>query len=126
MIARPRRTIAILDDDPQVLEPLSRGLEFAGDETTPIADPIECLNLLQAGRAFDLMIIDIVMPPDMPHGVSVGRIAMRQNPKQKVIYITGRLDWLAEGMVDTKETPVLIKPVRIHELLDVLSKLGVS
>lgn len=116
-MAATQRSILLLDDDPQLCEVIALGLSEAGYAVTSVANSMECLDLLEGGRSFDLMIIDIMMRPGTPHGLSVGRMVRARIPWQKIIYITGRSGELPEGFLDGSDAPVIAKPFHFQELL---------
>ena len=116
------RSILLLDDDPQLCEIVALGLSEAGYKVTPVVSSLECLKLLDDGQRFDLMIIDIRMPPATPHGISVGLMVRSRRPTQKIMYITGLAEELPEGFLDDSEAPVLAKPFRMNELLHTVER----
>lgn len=116
-----RPSILLLDDDRHVCEVVARGLSEAGYKVTPVVSSMECLKLLADGQRFDLMIIDIRMPPANPHGLSLGLMVRSKRPAQKIIYITGFPEELLEGFIDG-HTPVLAKPFRMNELLHTVAR----
>lgn len=116
------RSILLLDDDPQLCDIVALGLSEAGYNVTPVLSSMECLKLLEDGRRFDLMIIDIRMPPATPHGISVGLMVRSRRPAQKIIYITGLAEELPEGFLENREAPVIAKPFHISELLNTVER----
>lgn len=118
----PHRSILLLDDDPQLCEIIVLGLSEAGYAVTSVANSMECLDLLDGGRSFDLMIIDIMMRPGTPHGLSVGRMVRARSPWQKIIYITGRAGELPDGFLEDSDAPVIAKPFHFAELLHTVER----
>ena len=100
-------------------EVMTLALEQAGYSLTSTGDPMEAWTLVKRTR-FDLLILDVVMPPNKPHGIAVARTTLLSNQKQKVIYVTG--SDVPEGAVYPDDAPVLRKPVRIAELLAVVDR----
>jgi CheY-like chemotaxis protein len=69
-IGNPPATILIVDDDPSVRDVLVAAFAAQGFQATAVSTSMECLELLDAGADFDLMVIDVLMPPSTPHGRS--------------------------------------------------------
>jgi DNA-binding NtrC family response regulator len=56
-------SIIIVDDDPDFLESIQRGLTISGFKNLGIyQDPLEAANLIEKGKDFDIALIDINMP----------------------------------------------------------------
>jgi CheY-like chemotaxis protein len=84
-----RSTILVLDDDPLCREVMTLALEQAGSYSlTSTGDPMDAWTLVRSTK-FDLLILDVLMPPNKPHGIAVARTTLLSNQKQKVIYVTG-------------------------------------
>ncbi|MGO8915326.1 MAG: response regulator [Stellaceae bacterium] len=110
--------ILVIDDDPGTRDVLVGALEAAGYAVQAVATSMECLALLDGGGRFDLLIIDVLMPPPSPHGFALGRMARNRNPGQALIYISGLLGAIPEAELKGAQGPVLAKPVRIPEFID--------
>lgn len=115
------RSILVVDDDSLVRGLLVRILDEDGYSVTGVATTMECLVLLDRGAEFDLLIIDVMMPPSMPHGLALGRMVKLRNPRQQLLYVTGALEALPRGELENAE--VLTKPVRVPEFLGVVRRL---
>jgi CheY-like chemotaxis protein len=126
MSQAPASTVLVVDDDPLMRDVLVCALETDGYLVTAVASTMECLTLLDGGSKFDLLIIDVIMPPSMPHGFSLGRMAKHRNVGQKVLYITGVLDLLPESAIQSLDEPILAKPVRVSEFLDIVRRILAS
>jgi CheY-like chemotaxis protein len=59
--AEPRRTVLVVDDEPEICRLLDRVLaaEYA---VTTVTDPVEALRRIRDGERFDLIISDVMMP----------------------------------------------------------------
>ena len=115
------RSILVVDDDSVARDLLVRILEEEGYLVSGVATTMECLALLDRGALFDLPIIDVVMPPSMPHGFALGRMVKHQKPGQELLYVTGVLEALPQGEAGTAE--ILAKPVRVPEFLELVRRL---
>jgi CheY-like chemotaxis protein len=119
MFQAPDRTsILVVDDDPLVRDALAGMLVDGGYSVTAIANSFECLNLLSDGHAFDLLILDVVMPPSTPHGFALGRMVRTRNRQQKLLYVSGYGDALPSNELATVNAPILRKPMDASALLD--------
>ncbi len=86
MASRRRNTIAIVDDDPRLLESLEDLLESAGYRTCGFSSA----GILLAGGLLDLdlLITDIGMPGT--DGFELRDLVMKERPDLPVFLITGR------------------------------------
>ena len=85
--------VAVVDDDPRILESLEDLLESAGH----VVRLFTSASALLEGCGFaeiDCLISDISMP-DM-HGIRLRRLALSERPELPVILITGRTDCRAQ------------------------------
>ena len=115
------RSILVADDDSVARGLLVRILEEEGYLVSGVATTMECLVLLDRGAVFDLLIVDVVMPPSVLHGFALGRMVKHRNPRQELLYVTGVLEALPQGELETAE--ILTKPVRVPEFLEVVRRL---
>jgi CheY-like chemotaxis protein len=109
-------TILVVDDEPLTGNVLVRALEEDGYSATQTASSMECLQLLDKGVTFDLLIIDVFLPA--LHGFALGRMARLRNRNQKLLYISGAPSLIPEIERERADGPILGKPVRISELLE--------
>jgi DNA-binding response OmpR family regulator len=72
-----RRTIAVVDDEPDILELVSINLQRAGFDVVQFSRSSELLEYLNSGRP-DLVVLDLMLPDT--HGTEVCRI-MRSSEK---------------------------------------------
>ena len=110
--------ILVIDDDPGVCDVLMRAFEADGYAAKGVATTIECLALLNSGATFDLIIIDVMMPPASPDGFALGRMVRNRNASQKILYISGLLDAIPHAELEGARAPVLAKPVRLAEFIE--------
>jgi FixJ family two-component response regulator len=109
--------IAVVDDDPSVLEAVGNLLESAGYAALPFNSAEELLNG-GAVAAIDCVISDIGMP--MMSGVALQTELGRLRPELPVILITGR-NGLGNAGTDAPNNHGLFrKPFDSQQLLDAL------
>jgi DNA-binding NtrC family response regulator len=113
------RTLLICDDDDQIRGTLAEGLGMAGYRVIAVATSTEALAQLKSDRAIDLAIVDIKMPAGQPHGFALARMARLQRPDLPLVLISGHPD-LSEADEPPEGTRVLLKPVRLREILGIV------
>ncbi|WP_246138528.1 hybrid sensor histidine kinase/response regulator [Nitrospirillum bahiense] len=112
-IAAPRGTARLLvaEDDPILAPIIGSALEDLGYDVTHVANGQDALDLILAGRDFDLLFSDIVMPGAI-NGLDLAREVRRLRPSLPVILSTG----YSEEPAAQDGYQVLAKPYRIEEL----------
>jgi len=111
------KQIMVVDDNPDIVFAVKRGLESLGDDFTVIGanGGKECIELLKKNTP-DLILLDIMMP-DMDGWNVVAKI--RENPgweKIPIIFLTAKDDAISKGMASLGVDDYIVKPVDIHEL----------
>jgi CheY-like chemotaxis protein len=106
-------TVLVVDDDPVFSEVLIGFLGSRGYETVSAPDTIAALDLLESKRPIDLAILDVVMPPGLPHGVALAAMANLRRQGLPVIFVTGSPDMARQF---TSDQPVFAKPVDLEAL----------
>ena len=110
------KSILVIDDDPMFAKLLEDILSTDGHRVTAAANGVEALALL-AGRAFDLIMIDIKMPE--LDGPAFYRELERRSPDQarRVMFMTGgAVGAETAELLSSVRTPVLRKPVDVKEI----------
>jgi DNA-binding response OmpR family regulator len=109
---RPR-TILIVDDDDAFSYAISRHLESNGYNVVVASGSMAALRKLDIG-VFDLVVIDVALQPEEPHGVSLALMIGRNHPGTSVLFVTGRRDLIE--IVGSLPGDVLYKPIELDEL----------
>jgi CheY-like chemotaxis protein len=120
MPADKKKTILIVEDDPDVLSMLIKHLRFEGYNIVSADNGMEGLKLLEL-RNYDLVITDIVMP--YVSGVGVITALKERHPHIPVIAITGFGKEPEEAALEKQANAVLAKPVKMAVLKDLLLEL---
>jgi PAS domain S-box-containing protein len=111
----PARKILVVDDEQAVLDVMRRFLEIAGHEVICLHDGDEALNLLSAGEAVDLVILDLMIPRE--DGVTTYRRIRQHWPIIPVLLCTGLLQsGAAPQLMKEGAAGLLRKPFRMNEL----------
>lgn len=116
------KRILIVDDDDQIRKLLRRMLEHEGYEVIEAADGNEAIELHSA-KAFDLIIIDIIMPGK--EGIETIIDIKNDDPHAKFIVISG-VQWYGSDVefeiAKTLGAQTLKKPFKREALLEAISR----
>ena len=120
--ANPARTILIVDDEESVRRFVERVLHEAGYETALAGDGVEALEVAKRLGSFDLLVTDVMMP-NMT-GDELARRLRREEPKLKILYLTGYSDRLfKDKMTLWEDEAFLDKPCSVKSLKEAVSLL---
>jgi two-component system, OmpR family, response regulator len=115
MTPRLSGRILVIDDEARIVQFVSRSLEAEGLEVDPARDGEEGVRLC-ATRAYDLVILDLVMPG--LDGLSVLRRILEVEPSQQVLILSARDDTPTKvALLDHGADDYLSKPFSLDELL---------
>ena len=117
-----KRTILVVDDEPEVVEFLTRRLNDAGFVTLSAQDGDECLNKAVVHKP-DLVLLDIMMPGRDGFEVLKEIRADPQTANIPVIMVTAKSESSAlfKGQ-ESGATDYLIKPIDFQELLKYIDR----
>jgi two-component system response regulator MprA len=106
--------ILVVDDDPEIISFLRRGLTFEGYEVDTAADGVEALTKIKE-REPDLVLLDVMLPGI--DGIEVGR-RLRQVSDIPILMLTAK-DTVADRVagLDSGADDYLVKPFAFDELL---------
>jgi DNA-binding response OmpR family regulator len=110
--------VLVVEDDPSLLQLAVRMLAGGGFDTVATGKAADGLSLVRQRRgAFDLAIVDMVMPG--MSGLDLATDLDREYPNLKILYISGYVGSLAAEVL-SRRTPdrVLMKPFSAEELLE--------
>jgi CheY-like chemotaxis protein len=114
--------VLVVDDEPAVLNLVTRVLGQAGYDTVSAPDGPSALTVAQRSGPFDLLLTDVMMP-DMT-GDEVARKLREAEPMLKVLYLTAYSDHLFKTKVTLWEGEAFLdKPCSVHGLLEAVSLL---
>jgi DNA-binding response OmpR family regulator len=105
------RTVLIVEDDEGFNYAVARALREAGHSVITVTGSMDALREMDKG-AVDVAVIDVVLKPKEPHGISLGHMIKSKRPSTSVLFVTARDD-LTE---DQFPGEVLYKPVQLDEL----------
>ena len=112
------RRVLVVDDEPEIVEILSRFLNFKGYFSLKAFGGREAIDILKT-QEVDLILLDIKMP--QVDGIQVLRTIKDLDKKPKVLVMSGSLD-LKRYVQKLKqlgysEENFLVKPVRLEEVV---------
>jgi CheY-like chemotaxis protein len=115
-------TILVVEDDKLVRDYVLTQLHSLGYIALEAANATEALAHLEAGRRFDLLFTDIIMPGPMNGRQLADEIASRY-PGSRVLYTSGYTEnaIIHHGRLDTGVL-LLAKPYRKSELASMIRK----
>jgi two-component system copper resistance phosphate regulon response regulator CusR len=106
--------ILIVEDEPNVVSVLTRGLNSEGFETSVAPDGVVALEMISAHN-FDLIVMDIMLPGI--NGIDLCKQVKSKIPHIPVIMLTalGTTENIVTGL-DNGADDYLVKPFKIAEL----------
>jgi two-component system response regulator MprA len=106
--------ILVVDDDPQILDFVKRGLAYEGYTVETASDGLEALGKAEA-KAPDLVLLDVMMPEI--DGIEVAR-RLRQSSDVPILMLTAK-GTVADRVagLDSGADDYLVKPFAFDELL---------
>jgi CheY-like chemotaxis protein len=120
----PRRPLRILivDDEEPIRMFVDRVLRDAGHLTFSAADGVEALALAQKEEVFDVVVTDLMMPGMA--GDELARRLRQDEPRLKVLYLTGHSDRLfVEKVTLWQDESFLEKPCSVKGLKEAVALL---
>jgi PAS domain S-box-containing protein len=117
-----RETILVVEDDRLVRGYVLAQLHSLGYATIEAANAAEALALVDAGKAFDLLFTDIIMPGNM-NGRQLATAVQRARPGKPVLFTSGYTEnaIVHHGKLDSGIL-LLAKPYRKSELARMIRK----
>jgi len=114
--------ILVVEDDKLVRDYVLAQLHSLGYVTLEAANAAEALALVEAGRKFDLLFTDIIMPGAM-NGRQLADEIQRRRPGAKVLYTSGYTEnaIIHHGRLDTGVL-LLAKPYRKSDLAGMIRR----
>ncbi|WP_162300721.1 hybrid sensor histidine kinase/response regulator [Alkalilacustris brevis] len=112
--------LLVVEDDPLVRDHVLGLLTGLGYDVTGASSGPEALEILEEGRAFDLLFTDVVMPGGL-NGPQLAEAARQQRPELRVLYMSG---YTENAITHQGRLPpgvqLLTKPFRKQDLAEKL------
>jgi DNA-binding response OmpR family regulator len=112
-----RPTLVLVEDDPAFSYAAARALERGGFEVLGFPDFRGAIEMLESGRRVDLLILDIKLGTNTPHGLSLARMARFRRPGIPLLFVTGFADSIDLGDLGDLGK-VLRKPIELADLVE--------
>jgi two-component system cell cycle sensor histidine kinase/response regulator CckA len=111
----PGRQILVIDDEEAVQDVVRRFLEIAGHHVVCAGSGQDALAVLGTGQAFDLVILDLMMPRE--DGAATFQRLRQRRPRLPVLLCTGlpQTD-PAPQLLEAGAVGIMRKPFRMNEL----------
>ena len=113
------RHVLLVEDDEACLLAYSTALRRAGFDVSTATEFRVALEVLEADKPLDLMLVDIVMPESV-NGIALSRMARMRRPNLKVVYVTG---YSIPGAEHEALGPILFKPIDDVQLVNEVTRL---
>ena len=91
-----------VEDDATYRYALAKRLTDQGFEVTAVADFRDALTIVESDAPVDVLLCDIRMPQDTPHGFAIARMALVRRPQLRVLFITAFDVPTTDGIPDAK------------------------
>jgi DNA-binding NtrC family response regulator len=114
-----KRHILLVEDDEASGAAYSKLLRDAGYDVSTAKDFRLALEVLEAERPLDLLLVDIVMPGSV-NGLALSRMARMRRKNLKVIYMTG---YSIPGAEREALGPILFKPIGHARLIGEIERI---
>ncbi len=111
-----KASILVVDDEPCVLQIVTRVLEGAGYEVAAASGPKQALELVGSQGSFELVVSDVMMP-EMCGPQLASEIRLR-SPSSRILLMSG---WAPVERLP-KGVPFLGKPFSPRDLLDAVER----
>jgi two-component system cell cycle sensor histidine kinase/response regulator CckA len=108
--------VLLVEDEDMVRAVAERALSRAGYTVTSAADGDEGLELVEAGKEFDLVVSDVVMPG--MDGPAMVREIRKRHPRLPVLFMSGYAEEQLRKEIDIADVHFLPKPFTVQQITD--------
>ena len=115
-------TVLVAEDEYGVRAPIVRALRRQGYTVLEAAHGAEALDRYRAhGAPIDVLLTDVMMPH--LNGRELARVLRRDQPRLRVLFMTGYSDQAIETLAQDASTGLIEKPFPMTRLLEMLRAL---
>lgn len=117
MKSKEHHSILVVDDNEQALALVDEALTSRGYKVTVTSKGAEAIPMIESkkGEAYDLVIIDLVMP-DMD-GMELAAQILKKRPEIRILVMSGYADdVVVHGVFESNNVDFLAKPFSIRDL----------
>ena len=121
-MSEPKKTILLVDDDPNVLEMIHDGLAAVNFEVIAASNPDDALKMIEH-RLLDFALLDLDLGWNYMTGIELGQELRKQNDALVVIIMTGyhNIKFAVEAM-RSYSFHYMIKPFRIDQVVSLTER----
>ncbi|WP_460452565.1 response regulator [Alsobacter sp. SYSU BS001988] len=113
------RSILLVEDDPHLRYAFEKFLGSKGYNVTATGSSFEAIELLDGPLPFDVLVTDVVLGKDSPHGVSLALMARARRTGLPVLFITAFEEFIEFAQA---HGPVMLKPVEGRDLAQMIGR----
>ena len=114
-------SILVVEDDEMCLDVTRSILRLAGFDVITARNFYEAIDHIEKGAKIDIAIVDVIMPPGTPHGLSFAQMARERRPSLKVIFMSANINPKGYALYGKNEA-FLCKPFAPDLLLEVVTR----
>jgi CheY-like chemotaxis protein len=107
------RTLPLVEDDDAFRYAACRHLIAAGFHVVAVPTTVDALTEIDAGLQVDAFVIDLVMPPGNPHGMSFALSMRDRLPDAPMLFVTAFSD---SPKIFAPPGKILLKPIDLDRL----------
>ena len=109
------RAVLLVESDEPFGPALAAGLRRAGFNVVLARHSVAALSIIRGDTPVDVLVTRYLMPPHMPNGATLARIARRHHPALRVIYLVSVP--AAEADIAAGPGVVLEKPLTVEKVV---------
>jgi two-component system, cell cycle sensor histidine kinase and response regulator CckA len=109
-------TVLLVEDDDIFRYTMCHYLRGEGYSVTDVSGSMDALKVLDGSHnGIDLVVADMALHPQEPHGFALARMIRHKNPSTRVLFVTGVLD-IEKTEPGMKDESILYKPFELSTL----------
>lgn len=97
-----RRSVLFVEDDDSYRYALTKRMADKGLHVTDVSDFKAALTIIESDAPIDVLLCDIRMQQDTPHGFSIARMALVRRPRLRVLFVTAFDAPVTDSIPDSK------------------------
>jgi DNA-binding NtrC family response regulator len=113
--------VLVIEDDEAYGRLVRRMLEGAGFAVTTAKDFATAMPIIESTAPLDVLVTDVNLLIDTPHGLSIGMMAKSKRPRLGIVFITGAYD-PAKFALYAPDFRVVRKPFTAQEIVDAINQ----
>lgn len=113
--------ILVVEDDPKYRTLVRRMLEAAGFRVTTAEDFNSAMTVIEGGEPLDLLLTDVNLPLQTPHGLAIGLMTKSKRPGMPIVYMTGAFDPVKFAEL-TQGSAVVQKPFSASDIVAAINR----